>query len=82
VITSRNIRGGLWADLLMVGLNHQVEHHLFPTCPRNKLRRLKPYVQQVCRDLGLSYSEVGFIETNRLLLGALHRATRAAESAS
>jgi fatty acid desaturase len=77
VVTSRNIRGGFWTELLMVGLNHQVEHHLFPTCPRNKLRLLKPYVQQVCRAAGLSYSEVGIIETNRLLITELRRVARA-----
>ena len=33
VRTSRNIVGGWWATALMGGLNHQVEHHLFPNSP-------------------------------------------------
>ncbi|WP_328586918.1 fatty acid desaturase family protein [Tersicoccus phoenicis] len=39
VLSSRNITGGRFMDVLMGGLNHQVEHHLFPTMPRPMLRR-------------------------------------------
>jgi fatty acid desaturase len=80
VITSRNVRGGFLTDVLLVGLNHQVEHHLFPYTPRNKLGRLQPYVRAACREAGIPYTEVGLVETNRILLGELHavgRLTRA-----
>ncbi|MFB7508978.1 fatty acid desaturase family protein, partial [Streptomyces broussonetiae] len=30
VLTSRNVRGGLLTDVLLGGLNYQIEHHLFP----------------------------------------------------
>ncbi len=75
VSTSRNVRGGLVTDVLLVGLNHQVEHHLFPTCPRNKLGLLKPYVVQACDELGIEYVEESFIETNRSILGKLNAAS-------
>lgn len=39
VPTSRNIRGGRVIDFLLGGLNHQIEHHLFPNMPRPHLRR-------------------------------------------
>jgi len=77
VTTSRNVRGGRVTDVLLVGLNYQVDHHLFPSCPRNKLHLLKPYVQRACEELGLPYNEAGFIETNRLLLRQLRLASRA-----
>ena len=32
VLMSRNVRGGLWMDFFLGGLNYQIEHHLFPTC--------------------------------------------------
>ena len=38
VLTSRNIRGSLLTDLALGGLNHQIEHHLFPSMPRPSLR--------------------------------------------
>lgn len=82
VITGRNVRGGLVTDMMLVGLNHQVEHHLFPYCPRNKLRLLQPYVKRVCADLGLEYTEVGLLETNRILLRELHSVPRAAKRTS
>jgi fatty acid desaturase len=71
VITSRNVRGGFLTDLMLVGLNYQIEHHLFPSTPRNKLKLLKPHVEAACRELGIAYTESGFIETNRALITAL-----------
>jgi fatty acid desaturase len=69
VITARNISGGFVTELFMVGLNHQIEHHLFPSCPRNKLKLLKPYVSLASKALELNYAEVGFVQTNRMLVG-------------
>jgi fatty acid desaturase len=68
VVTARNVRGGFLTDLVLVGLNRQIEHHLFPSTPRNKLHLLTPYVLEACRDTGTPYTEVSFIETNRFLL--------------
>jgi fatty acid desaturase len=39
VRTSRNINGGWWATWMFGGLNHQVEHHLFPSMARPHLAR-------------------------------------------
>jgi fatty acid desaturase len=76
VTTSRNVSGGLLTDILLVGLNHQVEHHLFPSCPRNKLGLLRPYVRQTCAELGIEYTEVSFLRTNQFLVSHLHGVSR------
>ena len=76
VVTARNVRGGFLTNLVLMGLNYQTEHHLFPNCPRNKLIRLQPYVQAACREAGLVYTEVSFIETNRFVLKRLGDATQ------
>jgi len=76
VATSRNVRGGLVTDFLLVGLNYQVEHHLFPACPRNKLKRLAPFVRRVCEEQSLGYAEVSFLRTNRLIVRHLHNVSR------
>jgi fatty acid desaturase len=76
VRTARNVKGGLLTDFFLVGLNHQVEHHLFPACPRNKLRRLGPYVRRICEEQGLPYTQVSFVRTNRILVAHLHRVSR------
>jgi fatty acid desaturase len=81
VITARNVTGGFITDLLLVGLNHQVQHHLFPYTPRNNLPLLKPYVERACARLGIDFTEVGFVETNRILLRELRQVSRAASGA-
>jgi fatty acid desaturase len=79
VSTSRNVKGGLLTDILLVGLNHQVEHHLFPTCPRNKLHLIRPYLIEACAATGVEFVETGIIQTNRDILRHLDCASRGVE---
>jgi fatty acid desaturase len=58
VLTSRNIRGGRWLDVAMGGLNHQVEHHLFPSMPSMSLRRVAPVVRAYCAEHAIPYTQV------------------------
>lgn len=58
VRTSRNIAGGWWATLLYGGLNHQIEHHLFPSMPRPHLARAREIVREHCTRLEVPYAEV------------------------
>ncbi|MCX6020674.1 MAG: acyl-CoA desaturase [Chloroflexi bacterium] len=78
IITSRNIKPGFLTDIIYVGLNYQIEHHLFPTCPRNRLKLLTPHVREVCRKYNLEFTEVGVFESNRILLAELNEVTRTA----
>ena len=78
VVTARNVRGGVICDVLMVGLNHQIEHHLFPNTPRNKLARLEPHVQALCAREGIPYMEASFVQGGRAILSSLHAVTRTA----
>ncbi|WP_422933167.1 fatty acid desaturase family protein [Sinomonas sp. P47F7] len=56
VLASRNITGGALMDLLMGGLNHQIEHHLFPTMPRPALRHAEKLVRRHCSGRGIPYT--------------------------
>ncbi len=47
VLTSRNVRGGWLTDLVMGGLNYQIEHHLFPSMPRPNLRRSQALIEGI-----------------------------------
>jgi len=71
VVTARNIYGHWLTDLVYLGLNYQIEHHLFPDCPRNKLRFLTPFVVALCRKYRLPYTQVTIIESNRHILAEL-----------
>lgn len=42
VLTSRNVRGGVFVDYALGGLNYQIEHHPFPSMPRPNLRTAEP----------------------------------------
>lgn len=75
IATSRNVQGGVFTDTLLLGLNYQIEHHLFVNCPRNKLKLISPYVKGVCRDLGLEYASVNFVETNKIIIKELYAVT-------
>lgn len=68
ICTSRNIRQSWLTDYLYVGLNNQIEHHLFTNCPRNKLRLLIPYVKQMCQELDLEYTSVNYLESMAIIL--------------
>jgi fatty acid desaturase len=72
VLTSRNIRGGRFADFILGGLNYQIEHHLFPNMPRPSLRRAQRIVRAHCRQHGLTYHESTIIGSYRQVLRHLH----------
>ena len=57
VLTSRNVRGGWLTDIALGGLNHQIEHHLFPSMPRPNLRRSQALIREYCQRHGLPYCE-------------------------
>jgi fatty acid desaturase len=74
VLTSRNVNGGRFTDIALGGLNHQIEHHLFPSMPSPNLRKARPLVRRYCEELGVDYLETGLIASYRQALTSLHRA--------
>lgn len=73
VLASRNVRGGPWVDLALGGLNHQIEHHLFPTMPRVNLRRAQPLVHAFCAQRGIGYAQCGLLRSYRNVLAHLRQ---------
>ncbi|MER7442316.1 fatty acid desaturase family protein [Micromonospora avicenniae] len=57
VLTSRNVRGGVFLDIVLGGLNYQIEHHLFPSMPCSNLRRARPLIRRFCAERGVDYHE-------------------------
>lgn len=72
VLTSRNVLAHPVTDFWYGGLNYQIEHHLFPKLPRNKLGEAQPIVRNFCRDRGISYHETTVLQSYREILGHLH----------
>ncbi|MGC0327544.1 fatty acid desaturase [Streptomyces sp. SAI-170] len=73
VLTSRNVRGGRLTDVLLGGLNYQIEHHLFPSMPTPHLRRARTIVRAYCAEIGVPYHETGLVRSYREALTHLHR---------
>ncbi|WP_229737273.1 fatty acid desaturase family protein [Isoptericola cucumis] len=72
VLMSRNIRGSVVVVFFMGGLNRQIEHHLFPSMPRPNLRYVQPIVREYCSTLGVTYTEVGFFTSYRIVVSYLN----------
>jgi len=80
VLTSRNIRGNRFIDILVGGLNYQAEHHLFPNMPVPSLRRAQALVRAYCHDRDLVYTETGLFDSYRQILRHLYTVGRSTAS--
>lgn len=72
VLTARNVRGHPLVDWWYGGLNYQIEHHLFPALPRNRLRAAQPIVRAFCRERGIAYHETSMLGSYGEILHYLH----------
>ena len=71
VITARNIYGGRFTDLMLGGLNYQIEHHLFPTMPRPNLVRAQSIIRAFCIESDLGYCEDSLVGSYRQIVSHL-----------
>ena len=55
----------------------QIEHHLFPTMPRYNLMKVRPLVQQFCKDNGYDYLEMSYFDCLNEVLKKLQRVSKA-----
>ena len=78
VRTSRNIHGGRWVTWLMGGLNHQVEHHLFPNMSRLHLAKAREIVRDYCASNGVPYTETSLLRSYAIVIEYLNRVGLAA----
>jgi fatty acid desaturase len=72
VLTSRNVTAHPITDFWYGGLNYQIEHHLFPRMPRNKLREAQPIIREFCRDNCIAYHETSVLQSYKEILRHLH----------
>lgn len=73
VLTSRNVNGGFFNDFWYGGLNYQVEHHLFPSMPRNNLKKAQKIVKAYCQEHSIAYYETSMVQSFREILQFLHQ---------
>jgi NADPH-dependent stearoyl-CoA 9-desaturase len=56
ILGSANIEGGKLFNVMTGQLSHQVEHHLWPDMPSNRLPKVAPRVQSLCARYGIPYN--------------------------
>jgi fatty acid desaturase len=57
---SRDIDIPSWLSVLCGGLDKQIEHHLFPRLPPNRLREVAPRVKRICEEHAVRYQSAGW----------------------
>jgi delta8-fatty-acid desaturase len=67
-----------WLDFIHGGLQFQAVHHLFPRVPRHNLRRAQVLVKGFCKEMGIPYALLGFVDGNREVVGRLGEVGRQA----
>lgn len=82
VLSSRNVKSHPITDFWYGGLNYQIEHHLFPTIPRNNLGKAQQIVKAFCQEYDIPYHETGHIQSYREIFQHLHSVSAALSSAS
>jgi linoleoyl-CoA desaturase len=55
VEATRNVHLPRWLSWYVGGLDHQIEHHLFPRYPHTIYRHLVRTIEEFCRDNGIDY---------------------------
>ena len=73
LLTTRNLRHNPFTDYIYGPLSCQIEHHLFPTIPLNKLRTAQEIVRTYCRTHSLTYYETSPLQSYREIISFLHR---------
>ncbi len=72
VLTSRNVYSHPFTDFWYGGLNYQIEHHLFPSIPRNRMKELQKVVRAFCEERKVEYYETGTVQSYREILNHMH----------
>jgi delta8-fatty-acid desaturase len=78
--TTMNILTPDALDYAHIGLQFQIEHHLFPRLPRHNLREAREMVKRVCAKHEIPYIEQGFVDCNLRTLRALRTSALAASN--
>jgi len=76
--TTMNVETPEWLDYMHIGLQFQIEHHLYPRLPRHNLRKARKLVKAICKKHKIHYHEPGFFLGNLEMWRALKKAALAA----
>ena len=78
--TTMNINTSPVLDWLHIGLQFQIEHHLYPRLPRHNLREARDLVRTVCAKHAIHYHETSFLSAQAETIRCLHATAVAARA--
>jgi len=78
-IATQNITSGFFHDWFTGHLNHQIEHHLFPSMPRHQLPKVAPLVKALCAKYQCPYNVRTMYECCCDIMNTLNQVGRAWE---
>jgi fatty acid desaturase len=58
--STRDLRLPRWLSFFFIGLDHQVEHHLFPTIPHQNMPIASATLRAWCAEVGAPYQTIGY----------------------
>ena len=73
VLTARNVKSNPLSDLWYGGLNYQIEHHLFPSMPRNNYGKAGRIIKAFCQKHSIEHYETGVYQTYKEILQHFHQ---------
>jgi linoleoyl-CoA desaturase len=73
VEAARDVRLPEWLSILCGALDLQIEHHLFPRLPPNRLRQIAPRVRALCEAHGVAHRTDSFPNALRSVFSELRR---------
>jgi linoleoyl-CoA desaturase len=71
--SANNFEVPLPVSMLCGALDLQIEHHLFPKLPTNRLREIAPEVREICERHGIRYQTASWPKTLKTALGQVWR---------
>lgn len=77
---SRDFEVSFPFDVLCGGLERQIEHHLFPRLPPNRLRQIAPRVRAICEEHGVHYRTDTWPRTLRDVFSTLRKLAKRSAS--
>jgi NADPH-dependent stearoyl-CoA 9-desaturase len=66
-----------FVSILCGALDKQIEHHLFPRLPPNRLRQIAPRVRELCKEYGIEHRHGSWRQTLGSVLSELFRLSAA-----
>jgi fatty acid desaturase len=75
VVTSRNLKTTRLTSFWWGGVDYHIEHHLFTSIPRCRLRQAQKIIKSFCEARSIPYHQVGVLQSFKEIIGFLYQAS-------